>query len=172
MRLKIVILFIFVLFCEKVYSQNNGFYKLKNDVKITEIEFYIPENHRYRLDKSHTLLKVVFHLINDTCCVKKTYSDYKVEQLSDEQLLKFEPIQYDLKLDKKVFFDIIDIIQSVDFDRFEQQDFNLFDGFTYYLRFGNHTILFDYQFYGLSVNKSNDAKIIYNLFEEIWEKYK
>lgn len=172
MSIKKVIVIVVVFLYNLVYSQNNGFYKFTSDVKVTEIEFSIPQNHRYRLDKTHTLIKVSFYLINDTCCVKKYYSDDKEVQLSDENLLNRKYYnQFDLKLDKQIFYDLIESIQIVNFETCNKPENNVFDGFTYGLSFGNYYVQFNYLFYGLSHNKSNDGILLYKLFEDIWEKY-
>lgn len=172
MNLNKLILFFVVFLSQFVYCQSENDYRVKNIIKITEIEFSIPENNRFRLDKTHTLMKITFHLINDTCFVKKIFSDDKIVQINDEELLIFEPMKYDLKLDKNVFFNLIERIQNIDFENVEGDDFSIYDGFNYFLRFGNNNIIFNYQFYGLSHLKNKNAKEIFNLFEEIWKLYK
>lgn len=163
-------LFFLFLATSAIFGQNNNKYKLCKEIEVNQITLYKSPGHISRPDKSHILTEVYLSFRNDSCFVFTKFTDDVEYELSDEDYLnpKFYN-NYNFVISKSAFFDIVKQMQNINFEAIEKDIYNVFDGITHTIKFGNYNYNIEFSYYALGFQRGNkNAELVLKLFDEIW----
>jgi hypothetical protein len=163
----------FLLFSISIFSQIDNSFKINKELIVNSISFEKSTGAIYRADKFHILTQVTLSFRNDSCYVTTKHTDDIEKVLSDEEYLRTNfSNNYDFVISKLSFFDIVNQLESIDFDAIDKNNFNVFDGCLFKINFGNANCEFNYSYHALDYDKTNDRLKLMKLFDEVWKLVK
>lgn len=159
-----------MLFSISCFSQNDNRYKIDKEINVNFISFEKTTGPIYRPEKFHILTEVYMVFRKDSCFVSTKFTDDKEKLVNEEDLLNPKYYgAYDFAISKVQFFETVNQLKNINFEAFEKDNYNVFDGNTYTIKFGNYNYNVNFSYHALDFNENDkNAKMLLKLFEEIW----
>ena len=158
-----IFLLLFIFFSLEGYSQEQTLYQLNKEIHLITIEFSKSLPNVFSINQKKQLTGISFFLTSEKdCYLKKHYNTDK----------KGNYARHDLgdKIDISIYYQIVEKINNLYLDNINY-DFNIADGISYFLYFGDGKYSINLSAHTVGENDRSDATLdeFLDVFDFVWD---